>query len=65
MRWLDGITDSMDEFGQTLGDSEGQGRLARCSLQGSKESDMIERLNNTLVIFGCPLWSPLHSCSSF
>ena len=29
MRWLDGITDSMDvEFEQTLGDSEGQGSLA-------------------------------------
>ena len=25
-RWLDGITDSMDEFQQTLGDSEGQGK---------------------------------------
>ena len=64
MRWLDGITDSMDEFAQTLGDSGGQGRLAHCSLRGSKESDVIERLNDTLVIFGCPLWT-LHSCSSF
>ena len=29
MRWLDGITDSMEkhEFEQTLGDSEGQGSL--------------------------------------
>ena len=24
MRWLDGITDSVDEFEQNLGDSEGQ-----------------------------------------
>ena len=24
MRWLDGITDSMDEFEQALGDSEGE-----------------------------------------
>ena len=32
MRWLDGITDSMDnEFEQTVGDSEGEGSLARCS----------------------------------
>ena len=30
MRWLDGITDSMDEFEQTPGDGEGQGGLA-CS----------------------------------
>ena len=27
MRWLDGITDSMDMSEQTLGDSEGQGSL--------------------------------------
>ena len=31
MRWLDGITDSMDEFARTPGDSEGQGSLACCS----------------------------------
>ena len=28
------------EFEQAPGDGEGQGSLARCSLQGSKESDM-------------------------
>ena len=32
MRWLDGIINSMDEFEQTQGDSEGQGSLVRCSL---------------------------------
>ena len=31
MRWLYGITDSMDEFEQTPGDGEGQGSLACCS----------------------------------
>ena len=31
MRWLYGITDSMDEFEQAPGDGEGQGSLARCS----------------------------------
>ena len=41
MRWLDGITDSMNvKFEQTPGDSEGQGSLACCSLCGWKESDM-------------------------
>ena len=39
MRWLDGITDSMDMIEQTLGDSEGQGSLACCSPWGCKESD--------------------------
>ena len=37
MRWLDGING--DKFEQTLGDSEGQGRLASCSPWGHKESD--------------------------
>ena len=30
------------EFEQALGDGEGQGSLAGCSLQGHKESDTIE-----------------------
>ena len=34
------------EFGQTLGDGEGQGSLACCSLWGHKELDMNEQLNN-------------------
>ena len=32
MRWLDGITKSMEEFQPTLGDSKGQGSLMYCSL---------------------------------
>ena len=28
MRWLDGITDSMDEFEKALGVGDGQGSLA-------------------------------------
>ena len=31
MRWLDGITDSTQEFEQALGDSEAQGSLVCCS----------------------------------
>ena len=35
MRWLDGITDSVDMSSeQTLGDSEGQGSLACCKSMG-------------------------------
>ena len=45
MRWLDGITDSMDTFEQALGVSNEQGSLACCSPWGRKESDTIERLN--------------------
>ena len=36
MRWLDGITDSVDMFGQALGVGDGHGSLARCSLWGCK-----------------------------
>ena len=36
------------EFEQAPGDGEGQGSLACCSPWGCKQSDMIERLNNSL-----------------
>ena len=42
MRWLDGITDSMDMSLSKLGDSDGQGSLACCSSWGHKESDKTE-----------------------
>ena len=45
MRWLDGITDSMHEFGWTPGVGDGQGGLACCDSWGHKESDTTERLN--------------------
>ena len=35
------------EFEQTLGESEGQGSLARCRPWDHKESDMTEWLNNS------------------
>ena len=48
MRWLDGITDSMDvSLGKTLGVGDGQGGLVCCSPWGRKELDMTERLNWT------------------
>ena len=34
------------EFEQTLGDSEGQGRLVSCSPWSCKELDTTEQLNN-------------------
>ena len=45
MRWLDGITDSMDMSLRKLGDGEGQGSLVCCSPWGRKESDVTEHLN--------------------
>ena len=43
MRWLDGITESMDmSLSKLLEDGEGQGGLACCSPWGHKESDTTE-----------------------
>ena len=47
MRWLDGLTDSMDEFEWTPGVGDGQGGLVCCDSWGRKESDMTGRLNWT------------------
>ena len=43
MRWLDGVTDSMDMSLSELGD--GQGGLACCDSWGCKELDTTERPN--------------------
>ena len=43
MRWLDGITDSVDMSLPGVG--SGQGGLVCCGSWGRKESDMTERLN--------------------
>ena len=45
MRWLDGITGSLEESEQAPGVGDGQGGLACCSLWDHKESDMTEPLN--------------------
>ena len=45
MRWLDGITDSMDVSLSELRTGDGQEGLAHCSSWGRKESDTTERLN--------------------
>ena len=51
--WLNGY-----EFEPTLGGSEGQGSLARCSLWGHKEWDMTECLihNNSLIPESSSSW---------
>ena len=47
MRWLDGITDSVNghEFELSLVVGDGQGGLACCSSWGHKKSDTTEQLN--------------------
>ena len=45
MRWLDGITDSMDMSLSRMGVGDGQGGLVCCDSWGRKESDTTERLN--------------------
>ena len=45
MRWLDGITDSMDVRLSELRVGDEQGGLACCDSWGRKESDTTERLN--------------------
>ena len=47
MRWLDGITDSMDVSLLTLGVGDGQRGLVCCSPWGHKESDTTEWLKWT------------------
>ena len=42
MRWLDGITDSVNVSLSKLGVGDGQGDLVCCSPWGCKESDMTE-----------------------
>ena len=44
MRWLDGITDSMDMSLSELRELDGQGGLACCGSWSRKESDTTERL---------------------
>ena len=46
MRWLDGITNSMDMNLRKLGDGEGPGSLVCCSPWGRKELDTAEQLKN-------------------
>ena len=49
IRWLDGITNSMDMVWATPGESEGWGSLVCCSSWGHKESDMTDQLNDNIA----------------
>ena len=60
MRWLYGVTDSIDMSLSKLGAGDGQGSLACCSPWGHKELDTTERLNWTELnnkAKSLPLWS--------
>ena len=57
IRWLDGITDSMDE--QASGDGEGQKSLVCYSSRGCKESDTTEQQNNSNNGLSVQLWGKL------
>ena len=64
LRWLDGITDSMDmSLNKPLGDGEGQGSLVCCSLWGCKESDTSEQLNTSTI--GFPICQPCENSVVF
>ena len=52
MRWLDGVTDSVDmSFSKLLEIVKYKGSLACCSPRGHEELDMTERLNNSNNLF--------------
>ena len=55
MKWLDCITNSMDRFEQTLGDSERQESLVCCSPWGRKGSDTTEQLNEPTLTSHRPM----------
>ena len=55
VRWLDGITDSMDvESEWTLGVGDGQGGLACCDSWGCRESDTTKQMNWTELNWKVP-----------
>ena len=68
MRWLDGITHSMDEFGWIPGVGDGQGGLACCGSWGHKESDTTERLSWTVEAcqaqLETKLWTQNNNCKT-
>ena len=56
MRWLDGITNSMDVSLSELPELVMDRGLACCNSRGHKKSDMTERLNWTEFYFYADVW---------
>jgi len=62
MRWLDGITDSMDmSWSKLWEDGEEQGNLACCSRHSHKESDPTQQLNNSKGLHLHTCLDPVHA----
>ena len=54
---------NVPEFGQALGDGEGQGSLACCSPWGHRESDMTEKLQNNKGILSARTQNKPRACT--